>query len=46
MRRYGIDGAKPRALSQVAAEMNLRLLVIASLAKWGEVVGAEGGDVN
>lgn len=46
MRRYGIDGAKPRTLSQVAAEMNLRLSVTASLAKWGEVVGAGGGEVN
>lgn len=35
IRRYGIDGAKPRTLSQAAAEMNLKRMVIESLEKRG-----------
>ncbi|MCZ4278859.1 sigma factor-like helix-turn-helix DNA-binding protein [Rhodococcoides yunnanense] len=35
IRRYGIDGAKPRTVSQVAAEMNLKRMLIESLEKRG-----------
>ncbi|RRQ27389.1 DEAD/DEAH box helicase [Rhodococcus sp. Eu-32] len=35
IRRYGIDGAKPRTVSQVAAEMSLKRLIIDQLEKRG-----------
>jgi len=35
IRRYGIDGAKPRTVSQVAAEMNLKRMLIEGLEKRG-----------